>query len=146
MRRSIDHSYCKVVRATNQTIATSTFDAVSWSSVAASLGSDVSWDSGSPTRLTINRAGWYAVSAFALWPSAAGATRVIGLRKNGTDYFGLSSQPPPLSNVPYMSVAEHDVFLPGEYIECIVYQDSGGGLALGANTGAPVLRATRLAS
>lgn len=81
------------------------------------------------SRLTANTAGKYVISGGVAWATNAIGVRFIALRINGSTYIakqlGLGTT---LSN-PTLSVSAVYSFAAGDYVECVVFQTSGGALS-----------------
>jgi hypothetical protein len=98
---------------------------------------------GFPTRLTCQTAGVYALTAAIEWQaSAGGSQRVVFLRINGGPTIIAEDVRPPVGGgaVTAQTVTAEYQLAVGDYVEALVFQDSGG--ALNANVQAnysPVL-------
>ena len=86
-------------------------------------------------RLTATTAGKYRIEAnlsFAL--SAAGAVRQARLRINGVTEIAYHSHQPSGSHGSDMTIARKYQLAAGDYVQLLVYQDSGGALNLASAT------------
>lgn len=92
----------------------------------------------SPTRITINAAGWYVVSGgVELAANATGIARYLMLSLNGPPSTGrrLAVQSGLVSATANARImlATALYLVPGDYVEAYAYQDSGGNLNTGPN-------------
>lgn len=123
----------RVYRTTNKSIADSTqtivdFDAETYDT--ASLHDN----STNNTRLTIPYAGKYSTSAAIEFAANGTGLRGIYLRINGTTYIAGHSTSGNATVNTTLSIETKYQFSVGDYIECSVFQTSGGNLDLLRNT------------
>lgn len=119
---------------------TGTLGACIFDTILAQSGS--TFNSGQPSRLTAQRTGHYMVGGCVSWGGSASGSRLTAIRVNGTTEVVISTIPS--SN---LDALEQNVntMLPlnvGDYIELVVFQDSGGGIPLLATAYAPVMYLT----
>jgi hypothetical protein len=85
------------------------------------------------TRITINTAGKYRISAIIEFPANATGIRQILLKVNNTTYIAADTRDAS-STIPIHLYASIDhVFVATDYVEVIVYQNSGGNLNISAS-------------
>lgn len=90
------------------------------------------WDAGQPTRITCVQAGFYYITCNTFWNANAVGTRRIRIRLNGGATILVGDSRPTVAtaglqtdqNAP-KSAWQANV---GDYIEMVVYQNSGGNL------------------
>lgn len=117
-----------------QTIATATSTAISWG--AASQTNPNHWISGSPTRLTVQRAGVYELNASLLFATNSTGVRRLLVFVNGVALgTGSNNSVQAVAGVATSVnfVSRKLTLAAGAYVEIYAYQDSGGNLAV--NTG-----------
>lgn len=90
-------------------------------------------DTGSnTTRLTAPSTGYYHIGGCIQWDSNSTGNRILGIRRNGTDYICLEGNLPSASRVQNVSC---DYFLSsGDYVELVAFQGSGGTRSIIAST------------
>ena len=82
------------------------------------------------TRLTAIINGRYWVYAFARWADGIGTKRTTKIRLNGATILTLSIIPPVVGDRTAWEVGVGVYLAVGDYVEALVYQDSGGNLNL----------------
>jgi hypothetical protein len=124
----------RVTRSSTQSISNNTVTAVSFNSEQDD--NDGIYSAGSPTRLTAARAGKYSVTGAIEWAANATGTRFLALRVNGTTYIAMARQMTVTGGATTeMHIARDWDFAASDYVEMIVFQDSGGALNIGATAG-----------
>jgi len=123
-------SFAEVVRSTNFNIFNNTGTVISWAS--ETFDTDDYWSTGS--KLTVNAPGLYRVEAHVKWAGNATGKRVLDLRANGTKWRGAVSAPGShgSTNDPDMSTSWTFFLNAEEYVEAVVFQNSGGSLNVSA--------------
>lgn len=120
----------RVLRAVDQSITTDTPTVISFDTEI--FDSDNLWDSGSPTRLTINTGGLYLMGACGNWSANSSETvREFTFRANGIT--NLNSQDIKPNNAIAALGQEASYlwfFQPGEYVELVVRHESGVNMDL----------------
>lgn len=126
----------RVYHSANQSITNATYTALAFNSER--------WDthafhstSTNTSRLTVPRSGLYAVAGTAEFASGGGNIRALTIRKNGS-IFGTLQQTSPLGGGQVTTIHVTDLVSldATDYLEMMVYQDSGGALNVNASTGA----------
>lgn len=121
------HAY----RTTTLSVATSTDTTVTWE---AATGNGLGWWSAgtNPTRVTVRAAGRYFASSFSRWAANGTGLRTAEIRLNGTTVIGRAGLAFAAAGSPtQFSVVSPPVDLAiGDYVELIVWQNSGGALDL----------------
>lgn len=120
---------CRVYRATDQTIASDTGVKISYSNER--WDTDSMWDVSDPTKVYINTAGVYNITSQVFWST----TSTTGIRSstiliNNQVYASYLST---AGSVPYQTTTTMYNLSDGDYIEILVYQNSGGNLDLRHN-------------
>lgn len=121
---------------TNQSFTTGVDGAVSFT--VEYFDSDNMWVVGSPTRLTIPKAGIYLIGFTGKWTSSVNAQRELWIRLNGTTELDRKSaqngnavnHPFTMNYVYYFNV--------GDYIEFMGLQSSGGALTMLSDSSNPI--------
>lgn len=134
--------HARVSRSTAQAIANVTLTAISFDTAEFDGGSIAGhWAVGAPTRLTCQRAGCYVLSGGTEWQAVAGGNqRAMFLRLNGATYIGGQVSPFNAATGSGTSASEIIRLAVADYVELVVYQDSGGNLnALSTGQGLPRL-------
>ncbi len=83
--------------------------------------------SSNTSRLTATTAGLYDIGASVRFASGAGTEREVHLRLNGATDIALIA-PVPTGFGEFLNLTRHYSLAAGDYVEVIVYQDSGGAL------------------
>jgi hypothetical protein len=117
----------RIYRATAQSIPNGSstalsFDAVRW----ANPSDDLYWNALHPTRIYFRRGGWWNINFVIGWAGNISGARSIQLRVNGSYYIAFDERP--ASWQTFVNVNAIHNFASGEYVEVMVYQDSGGNL------------------
>lgn len=115
----------KVTAQFSQSISSGAATALSWDSIQfADTGV---FQSGSPTRLNAISEGIYLCGATIAFASNTTGHREIRLRRNGSELFGLvRSQAVGATHV--VNICDAFRLLPGDYMECLAFQNSGNAL------------------
>lgn len=117
---------CRVYRNSAQTISTATVTALSFSHEINDT--DTCWAVGDPTKLYARTAGYYSFGASVAWTGNATGSRIVYVRKDGTTIL-CAERDAGLGVEQSMSVSGGQLyFAADEYIEVMVYQNSGGDL------------------
>jgi len=92
-----------------------------------------------PSRLTAQKAGKYFISAHVIWDANATGRRGLYVKLNGITWLASHVQPTTSASYTEMSVATVYHLAATDYVEAIVFQDSGGNLnALAVSDDSPV--------
>ena len=132
--RNLNDCAAKVHRTSaSQSISNNTRTAVSWQASSSTAGATPPWVVGSPTRFTAPVAGRYRIICNAKWANNNSGRRGVGWRLNGggTNYdvqFQESNGVDTCTGLELIDLAAND------YVEMIVFQDSGGSLNLVGGT------------
>jgi hypothetical protein len=124
--------YVRARAAGNQTIAHIVATAVLWD-VETSDNDGIHDTVTNTSRLTCRTAGVYQIDADVLWNAAAGNYRQLVIQRNGNvnDVVAERSQTPVTGSIgTRQGISATTELAVGDYIELIVQQDSGAGLAL----------------
>jgi hypothetical protein len=124
----------QAIRTTTQAITTATLTAISFSAV--NFDSDVFWSAGNPTRLTCpaSISGQFIVMANILWVVATASLRQVQIRKNGTTVIAeVESGTDAAGDCEQIAVGLCTL-VPGDYIEVLVLQASGGTINTAVGT------------
>lgn len=95
--------------------------------------STVRWDTdglfdiADPTKLTIKTDGVYIITALIEWATSANGVRYVDILLNNTDYIGIESRQGASAAI-YMHATSIYTLKAGDYIEVLVFQNSGGNL------------------
>lgn len=122
------HAACRVSRSTNQSINNTTLTKISYDAVR--LGDASWWSAGDPTKITVPYTGYYTIGGHVEWDLNATKSRYADIYVNNTlrgaemtGGWGCVVTDNPQCN------GQSLYFLrAGDYIECRVYQNSGGAL------------------
>ena len=128
----------RVYRSTTQSVPSGSWVGISFDRVRFDSGGH--WVVGSPTRLTCQQAGTYVVSCCVQFlPAAGGQNRMAGFQVNGAfDTLGGVVGPAILgSGYPLCQSVSILRLNAGDYVECVVYQDSGAALNVAAGSAGP---------
>jgi hypothetical protein len=122
-----------VTRVTNQSAATGTDTAISWTAAEAEHVNRFGdwWNLGTnPTRITVPYHGWYSITASLLWASNATGDRFLHLKKNGSTWLANSSNAAIATAITQtqMAIAATAYLSAGDYVEIIGMQTSGGSI------------------
>lgn len=122
----------RVYRNAAQAIPHATWTAVAFNAVRYDNGGQ--WASGAPTRLTCQLAGTYVISGHCQFaPGAGGQVRQVLLQKNGSVIIGsggFTLTAVGASGYPVVPTPTVVQLAAGDYVEMLVYQDSGAALNL----------------
>ncbi len=113
-----------VISIPNGAVTALTFDSERWDT------SNLHNPAFNPSRITFPIAGRYVIFGNVRWQTnIAGARRVLIIRVNGGLGIASHEQRPPLAaGLPEQIVSTEDVFVVGDYIELVAFQDSGVAL------------------
>lgn len=115
----------RVRRTSNQSIPDNTTTAVSFDT--AVFDPTTMWVIGSPTRLTILTAGLYLMGGCTSWEANATGTRELAFRVNGTTELESQDNRPDSGSVALQQALSYLWFFdPGDFVELIARQESGG--------------------
>jgi hypothetical protein len=122
---------CKAVRSAAQSIADSSLVAISYTAANAWGSSSMHSTSVNPSHVVAPLAGYYDVSAFVGFAGAAAGIRQVYFRKNG-DVYGNSLIFPSngASAEVQIVIVETWSLAANDYIEILVWQNSGGALSV----------------
>lgn len=122
--------HARVSRSNAQAIVTATVTAITFDTVEFDQGATPKhWVVGSPTRLTCQRAGCYLISGSSEWASSGvGANRAVFVRFNGATILNGDGKASVAGNNLSGQATAIYRLAAGEYVELVVYQDSGGNL------------------
>lgn len=127
------------VRVTNtaaQAIATATATVLTFDTEA--YDDDTMHSTGSNTgRITFTTAGRYHVGAVATFDTHATGFRIYSIRLNGTTTITKDRRPGSSTGALSASISVDYNFAANDYVEVVVYQDSGGNLDI-LNTGSDI--------
>lgn len=127
---------CVLRRNTDLALVAATTTAVPWQTV--DVDNDGMFDAGNPTRITAMTPGWYQLTGAAVFEPHATGFRQAEYRRNGLDVFSgivaLSAGASPHSILPFVGMVRLEA---ADYVEAIVYQNSGGALDLRAVNNSP---------
>lgn len=113
----------KARRSTAQSIPDSTNTALSFDVEVYDVGG--LWAAGSPTRFTAVEAGKYHFGGFLLWDAGVGGWQQIFVRKNGAGGPLSSFRLAAVAGAGWEFIAVDTDLAAGDYLELMVYQDSG---------------------
>ena len=126
----------KAYRGSTQSISDSSETALSFSATEYNYGT--LWAVGSPTKLTAQTAGVYAIEAWCSITKAAGGRRYIAIRVNGNLYPATQTDTAPNATYDTQLEVGCQIHLNvGDYIEVVFYQNSSGALNTGYNVNYP---------
>jgi len=128
----------RVYRSTSQSIPNGSWTAISWDSIRYDRGPAVHWNVNQPTRLTCQIAGTYIVWAGVQWNNGGGGNiRAAQIYLNGSIYLGAGGIRGSLQTADYQNSNTPTLVSlnVGDYIELIVWQDSGAALGTLASDG-----------
>jgi len=122
---------CKIIKTSDQSISNNTMTTINWNSEL--YDTDGMHDnSTNNSRITIKTAGKYSILAQSEWGANSGGFRFLEIIKNGVDS---------IARVRHLAenASEHNISFVGEfavndYIELIVFQDTGGNLDFESGT------------
>jgi len=120
---------CRIYHSANQTVPNNTNTVLTYDSEHYDNGG-LHNPAANPTRITFQKPGIYLATAAVRWEQNATGRRILFLRLNGSDFFGLSSIPAVSGDYTYEITAFTRDFDAGDYIESLVHQDSGGDLTV----------------
>lgn len=127
--RNLNDCAAKVHRTSaSQSIANNTRTAVSWQASSSTAGATPPWVVGSPTRFTPPVDGKYECIGNAKWASNSSGRRGLSFRVNGTTNHDLQFQES--NGVDTCTGMKTLNLLSTDYVEMVVFQDSGGSLNL----------------
>ncbi len=98
-------------------------------------------NSTNPSRITFATAGKYHVGAVVKWDVAAGGTRKISIMLGGSTVLAAVEHPDDCES---MTISLDYTFTAAQYVELVVYQDSGGGIDVLAEDGSPAFWAHKI--
>lgn len=129
---------CKVVKASTQSVNNATWTALSWLTQEFNVGAMHSTGS-NPSRITVDSTGVYLFGA-TVASTLNGQSGFVSLRKNGNTFIasrvkflGNSS----LSESGHVTTIEQ-MTSTGDYVECMVFQNTGAALEFGSTSSSRV--------
>lgn len=127
-------------RTTTQSIGTGSATAVSFG--AADYNAGTMWAGGAPTRLTAPIGGVYTVTASVEFAANATGNRQVHIYQNGSERTRITV--PSVGSGLATRVSHSDTLnmAASDYVECFVFQDSGGNLNITNGGDMPCLAAT----
>lgn len=127
---------CRVDQIADQVITQLTFTPITFD--AEIYDTDSMHDPGvNPTRVTAQTAGVYSVDAGVLWQFNANGGRVIQIKKNGVESVARQDQDSAATLTRAANVGTTVKLDVGDYLELVVYQDSGGNLSIDSGSTDP---------
>lgn len=116
-------------RSTNQLIATGSATALQWTTEVRDDNNFVDI-SGHNTRITVPANGWYHIVCYAHWDSSTFGMRALDIRINGSTFIGgLTTNQASGGRADAVCLVSLNRFLSaGDYIEAIVFENSGSSL------------------
>ena len=124
--------FARLGRSTVQTIANATSTAVVFDTIFSNFGG--MWQANLGSRVVVPVRGIYTLMGGTSWVPNAGGIRFMWFRKNGDDAQAFGPQVAQAGSAVINDLAgSSEIFLnPGEFVELIVNQSSGGNLNLNA--------------
>lgn len=124
--------FSRVWRSTNQTLTTATPAAISFDTVVANKNG--LWASGSPTKFTVDKPGYYLVTGQAEFAADVDGTRQLSIRKNGsaTALLGCQRVANLGAGLPNINVSAQIFLAAGDYVELVGLHDAGNDLVVTA--------------
>lgn len=125
--RGLNDYSAKVLLSNDLSINSATETAVTWETSAWNIGS--MWSSGvTPTRITVAVTGFYELCGTINFLSDSTGSRRVSYRVNGTTTHCLSNRPATDNGPTYVDYYDVVSLTAGDYVEILVFQDSGGAL------------------
>lgn len=132
----LDPPRFRLYNTANQAIASATVSALGFNTMryntAGASGGAVPWTLANALRATVPAGGgglWTLTANVQFANSAGGSRRFAALRVNGATVIGEQEQGPGLAgSFPEMNVTAEYQLAAGDYVEVVVYQDSGAAL------------------
>lgn len=123
--------------AAAQSVNNGTFTALTFDTVR--YDPFVLWSAGSNTRFTVPTnfpAGVWLIGGHADFAANVTGKRYIGIRLNGATFLGGQEFLAGASNARKNHISTEYRLIPGDYVELVVWQDSGGALTVDTTAGA----------
>lgn len=131
---------CRVRKSSANNVADSTATAIGFGS--EDYDTDTMHDnSTNPSRITFTTAGKYHVGAMIKWAGAAGGTRKVSIVLGGATTLAAVEHP---ADCESMTISLDYVFTAAQYVELVVYQDSGGTIQVLVEDGSPTFWAHKI--
>lgn len=127
-------------RTTTQSISTGSTTAVSFG--AADYNAGTMWAGGSPTRLTAPIGGVYVITAAVEFAANATGNRQVHIYQNGSEHSRITVPSVGSGLATRVAIADTLNMAASDYVECFVFQDSGGSLNITNGADMPYLAAT----
>jgi hypothetical protein len=123
------NSLVQVYKGSDQTISNATNTVITFAN--EHFDTDTLHDNSSNTsRLTAQISGKYAVTATVEWDASGVGFRQMQFRKNGTDTFAVERRASITGTGIFCALASIVLLAASDYVELVVFQDSGGDLAV----------------
>lgn len=136
---------CHVRQTAQQGIITTTDIPITFGT--AEVNVDNMWSALTPTRVTANTSGWYAVSGVVTFTANANGSRFGKYKRNGNTLRAASLGAPTGGVEAFLDMGLRVAFLnSGEYLELTAWQNSGGTINTSVADGASQLSVFRIAS
>lgn len=114
------------VSATTGTVITSgTPLAITWEAEDVNEGGAATWESGTPTRVTLAAAGLWLITTSVGWAATATGARGATLRADGVTTITGDSAPASTTVTPRNNLSDHYIGAVDDYLEVLASQDSG---------------------
>jgi hypothetical protein len=113
---------------TNSTDTALTFNTNRWDDLPSGLTGPQHSTSSNTNRLTCKSPGKYIIFGNVVWAGSAAGSRTLYARLNGSQLLDSDSKSNDGTNVVRMDVSTVYELSVGDYVELVVFQDSGGGL------------------
>ena len=120
----------RVYRNVNQLIGTGAATAISFTHQRWDDPDDDQWVIGTPTRLTCQFDGIYVVSGSIAWVNNIVGLRQVYIYLNGVTSIAIQTELSITNNYFYQGVTTTYKLSVGDFVELLVFQDSGGNLNL----------------
>lgn len=124
---------CRVYANASQTIGNGADTAVTWDQEHVDTDGMHS-TSVNTSRITMATAGVYLVTAAVAWDINGTGYRYLNIRHNGSQKIGMTDAPAAAGDYILQTASAIYSFSVGEYVEAVVYQNSGGNVNLLQNT------------
>lgn len=124
---------CRLIRATNQTIANNTDTIISMSS--AEYDTDSMATTGASSRITISTPGIYLITYEVKWTTGGTFGRIAFVGKNGTSLHLADARVTPTTGALFISSSAVASLIATDFLVPYVYQASGGNVDMTTDNG-----------
>ena len=120
---------CRGYSNTATSVPSSTWTPIEYGATAYDTVGNIHSNVTNNSRFTIPFNGHWYCCGMLRWPDSSGGTKRIGLRVNGTTFYGIQSNRVGDAVNQYLTVGGTILMNAGDYVELVGWQNSGGSVS-----------------